>query len=662
MNSDPPARPWPRGRRRALPGLIAAFALLASPGVDARIPIEVFATLPRVEQMTLSPGGTHLAYVQRQDNEQFVVLHDAGSGKRDIVAREPQRGVTVDWLGWAGDTHLLVALQNHAAEDPAGATLLSVRSADRKVTVLRRERGLPSARSDGRRVGGQPYLRLLNSLPTDPEHVLVLDRSKSFYPEVIEVNVDSGRARTVQGSKPRAVDWLADRSGAVRVRVDYLADSGEIAVSTRAGERGSFSERWRYAIADRLGPHPLGFGSDAGVLFYRDLYEGRYAIYTLRLDDPEASPELAALDPEFDILGPLVASPDGSNVIGAHYGPHAPRTFYWNPDLDPLRGGIDAVLTGFDNELLGLSADANRYLVVSRTSFGAGRYYIGNRSDKTLAPVGDAYPELEYFDLPARRPVSFVTRSGREVFANLTEAPTATESSPLVIVQHGRDGRWDFGRLGAWVDTLAPPPADAFDPWVSLLASRGYRVLELQPRGSVGFGQDYWEPAENDRVAATAEAFAAAVDWLAEDGRVNPARVCLLTRAGGTLLGLAAVAAQPGRFRCMVSVGGVSDVGDLTGRRANSLIAAALAKEFGAFDPLARLTRADDLPGFLVLHGAADIVVPVRQSQNLAKRLQRAGAAIDYVEFAGADHAFTSSDTRRRVFNAIDDFLGQALR
>jgi dipeptidyl aminopeptidase/acylaminoacyl peptidase len=286
-------------------------------------------------------------------------------------------------------------------------------------------------------------------------------------------------------------------------------------------------------------------------------------------------------------------------------------------------------------------------------------YYLVDFAKKSADIVNEAYPLLVGVKLGAVRDFAYEARDKYALTAYLTLPPGAEEKKlPLVVMPHGGP---------EWRDT------PGFDWLAQFLASRGYAVLQPQFRGSTGFGQAHADAGRRQWGLRMQDDVTDGVRALIDKGIADPKRVCIVGWSYGGYAALAGATFTPELYACAASIAGVSDLPDMVGfefrsggRESNSLvywrdhIGAPTDPQVIANSPArsAGTVRA----AILLIHGVDDTVVPISQSQHMARALKTAGKSYELIELPGEDHwMMTSSSSRIRTLTELERFLGKYL-
>jgi dipeptidyl aminopeptidase/acylaminoacyl peptidase len=305
------------------------------------------------------------------------------------------------------------------------------------------------------------------------------------------------------------------------------------------------------------------------------------------------------------------------------------------------------------------SGDGSRWLVQAVHDVRSTEYYLWEPGDSALTHLFDAHPELNTYDLAAHEPFDFAARDGRQVSGYLLFPPgVAREDLPAVLLVHGGPAsRHEWG----WYDL--------YMPMAQWLASLGYLVVEVNYRGSSGYGMDHLTSGWRQWGARMQDDLHDAAAWAAERGYADPARVAIIGASYGGYAALVGASFTPEAFRCAVSINGPSNLITLM----NSIPAywaterARLVREIG--DPecdgdlmwsRSPLSRVDDVSRpVLLTHGARDARVKQVESDQFAEALRKRGVPCTYLVFPDEGHVFMKPATWATLLPAIGEFLAE---
>jgi len=253
------------------------------------------------------------------------------------------------------------------------------------------------------------------------------------------------------------------------------------------------------------------------------------------------------------------------------------------------------------------------------------------------------------------RTVSYRSRDGLTIPAYLTLPRGRPEQGlALIVMPHGGP----FAR-DSW----------GFETWVQFLASRGYAVLQPNFRGSTGYGRDYVERGFGQLGAGMIDDIEDGVAWLADQGVIDAARVCIMGASYGGYAALWGPIRSPQRYRCAISFAGVSDLRAIVRydsrfftatryyRNWRRRIEGEQGADLAAISPLNHAARLR-VP-LLIAHGERDWNVPPSHSRNLLRALARAGIEVESVFYSDEAHGFSRPENSADFLRRVETFLAR---
>jgi dipeptidyl aminopeptidase/acylaminoacyl peptidase len=657
--------------------LAAASLAQAHPADNTALPpLEAFAHLPRITRAALSPDGKQVAELRNLDDQTVLVTRDIDSDAEPrVVMRSDKHRFTIRWFKWVSDERLVVGTRGVGVGlmeiDHGEVGMISVR-ADGSGAFRLLERLSDFGSSSGYSSGGVALpTRVVDWMPGDGHHILVeIVEPGNVDASVYSVNVDNNGSKRVQREHPDISNWITDATH--RVRVGLRRRDGDVAVMVCDPDGSNWRVAWRYKTLSRDRVWPLGFGTDPNRLFVSADHQGRQAIFDVDLRDTQLPRLLRFSHPVVDVGGPLLHSNATGEVIGVWSGRVGTATdesagaaqesghvFIWVAAYRRPYEAVDLALPGRQNNLLSWSSNGRRALVHSTANGRPDQFFVARfeaAAPPQLQALTDPFPELALDQLVGKRPVRVEARDGRLLMALLTlpRGPVTTGLPAVVMPRSGLQGGDDA----------------RFDPWVEFLASRGYAVMQLEFRGSIGEGYEHmsgglqrWEPAMQDDITD-------ATQWLIRSGVADSSRVAIVGASYGGYAALMGVVRTPELYRCAVSLAGVTDLIELARRFwDNDTLRASFEQQIGdpdrdreqllATSP-ARLASRIKVP-VLLLHGTEDSTVPYSQSEAMAAALKATGKPHKLVTLAQGDHGLSRNEHRTAYLRELEGFLAENL-
>jgi dipeptidyl aminopeptidase/acylaminoacyl peptidase len=652
----------------------AALCSMLTPALSAPPPAEAYGRLPAISSASLSPDGKRLAievgFEYRaaepdSDLTAFRVLNiDTGKFEHTLA---PPKNHALRGVGWADDqrTYFFISTAANAKDLFSSATPIMFRGPRIEVsrtTVLSLATGATTTLMDGpehRKMVGLTNLRTPIEGDAGFGRMIAWGGTASAQSEprltVFRVNLDTGASDPVFSGSSATRGFMLDDRGQVTARIDINDRTNRWQLYTY--ENGK----------DRLILEDVSEGGQP-LRMYGLLPDGRLAAV-----DPHeggARDTLLAIDLKTGEKS-VLHSTEGSDIspwgdrwlnraVGVYWIDDLPKQYFFDAQLQEIYTAVQQVFPDGYAILSNWSRDRSRVLVFGEHANDAGAYYVYEHGAKKLRSVGKLYPALNTPEsLGDRQSIRFKARDGVSVPAYLT-LPVGVEHKqlPLVLLVHG-----------------GPHARDAFtfDWWASFLASRGYAVLQVNYRGSTGYGYDWFNAGRGrwgDGLMQTDVEDGA--DALVKMGTVDGSRICIMGGSYGGYAALAGATLTPERYACAVSVNGVSDLewmrnnveSGSQGRRGMSAEwwRKSMGEDVKHLRRVSPIENADKARApILILHGADDTVVPVAQGRDMHAKLRRAKKDVRYVELRGDDHWLSDAPTRTQMLKEMETFLAENL-
>ncbi len=644
--------------------IVAGFGL-ALPALGEQPPaalsVQSLFSNPTFSSPTLSDDGQTLAVIHSRGDVQVIATRPIAGGALTPVARVPDPDTRLNWLEWANSTRLLMSAH---ARNPDGVGMRS------RVTRLF------GVDANGENFGwlgkrwpyyGQMRIQafyqddVVHWTPDDPDYLLIQVASpyQGEWPRVMKMNVNTGHLRSAYPPKVGVREWFADKNGVVRAGVAYKEDKF-YELWTRIEPEGTFELTIRHDAfvhdEEFLGFH----AEDASKIYVHRALDGRTAVYEYDL----RAKRLGALvfsHPEVD-ADDLLRSPAGDwRVIGVRYATDSPQIHFLDAAAERERASLQAALSKEFGQSVQIypqsrSRDGNRQILHVSSDTQPPTYFVFDRALKQLFPLIDERPDIRREQLSATKRVTYQARDELAIPAYLT-LPRGREPTqlPLLVLVHG----------GPWSRDLIE-----WDREVQLFASRGFAVLQINFRGSTGFGVKHLEAGYRQWGQKIQDDITDGVKWAIAEGIADADRVGIYGGSFGGYATLAGLTKTPGLYRAGAAYASVTDIelllsddqwyswgvdwhetmvggerGDKERLRANS--------------PLRNVARVR-VP-VLLGHGVDDQRVHVRQSQRMAKALRDAGKDVQYLEFPDEIHGFVLEANRIRWYAALIAFFEKNL-
>ena len=637
------------GGHRFFPAAAIVGAILVAGSVAAQdvAPLAAYGALPAHELVEVSPSGDRLAYVTVIGEERALVINDLND--MSLIGGVRAGPVKLRNLGWVGENHVYV----YSTATQVGASIGLRRSelADASVYEIPTRRvSLALTNTPGvfAKVFGSPLVRTLNGEPA----LIVVGQGREGA-GLYRINLSTGVGREHVEPDRRGPPSLLDVNGEPAARVTYDGEQWEL--QSRRG--GFWRTVWRTdARIDT--PSLAGFGTTAGSVVLHGVIDGRpEGYYAIDLETGTVSDLPFEGRPNSLIHHPATKLLIGARTLGDD---DSVRWQFLDPAAERSWRSVQAAFRGKQVTLTSWSDDMRQIVAFTQGPDDAGTYQLVDLDRRTAEIVGEAYPDITGARVGEVRIISYEAADGMRIPGYLTLPPGVTDPRglPLIVFPHGGPAARDY--LG-------------FDWWAQAMASRGYAVLQPNFRGSDGLGTAHLEAGYGEWGRKMQTDLSDGVRWLASEGIIDPARVCIVGASYGGYAAMAGPTLDPGVYKCAVSVSGVSDLrlmvqweADQGGQRDSPVVrywnrfmgAERLGdRNLDTVSPAAQAAGAD--APILLLHGRDDTVVPFEQSRVFAEALRRAGKPYELIELPSEDHWLSRAATRQWMLTETVRFLEQ---
>ncbi|TLU64719.1 S9 family peptidase [Thalassotalea litorea] len=613
------------------------------------LPVEAFASKPDVSSVDLSPSGKYVASIVKVEGKytgSIVNVFNVDTGEESHhLFTDNSKFVLID-LNWANDETLLVSAKFPKRYGTVQAT--ETRLLQLNVVTGKSNNVIPRALYEKLRYIPQLQSQVIDYLPDEKDYILLqlAGMRASAEPSVYRIKLRGrgvGKFKVAQGAKEGVYQWLTDQQHNIRIAIRQ--DGSNYEILEQHPNRDGLRVLWSYQALSANSVWPLGFDEDSNVLYVRAYHEDKKAIFKVDLNDPLLKKELVFSNPDQDVGGQLRRDLESGRVVGI-------GNIYWDQSFATLKQSLDNALPSFRNYIIDFNSGASRYVVLSSSDVEPGVYYLGDRKAKTMEVIAARYNQLDPMVLVKREKISYQARDGLTIVGYLTlPQGSKGENLPTIIFPHGGP----ISRETA-----------GFDYWSQFLANRGYAVLQMDFRGSSGYGFDFmskgiagWGQAMQDDVEDGAL-------WLIEQGVTDPKRICILGASYGGYASLMGTIKSPELYQCAVSFAGVMDVKALVQHRQHFTNYEVALKQIGNdfeqlwdISPL-KYASAIDVP-VLLIHGKRDVSVPYQHSADMFNELEDEGKSVELITLDGGDHYLSNAENRLKAFTAIERFLASHL-
>jgi dipeptidyl aminopeptidase/acylaminoacyl peptidase len=626
------------------------LAFFWPPGAEATakspplIDRELFVGNPQIAHAQLSPSGSHIAFLKPYNNVLNIWV------KKTEAPFSAAYPVTVSTIrpirdySWSRDGTSILYFQDQGGNE--NFHLFAV------------DPFAPSSESPRDLTPYDDVRAELLCLPKErPTIVFVgLNDRDARYHDVYQIDISTGSRTLVQQNDTEIADWVFDRSGTLRIGLHTTADG-----TTQIFNIGPNGMTLMWSCSSEETVQPFCFHKD-GIRLYMATNKGTDVDLSrlVLLNTTTGEEEVVESDPENEVdFGAPLFSPATDDLVATLYEGDKERLYFTNEEWEQDFQRLKTKLPHSEIDLVSSSKDESLWIICARSDVDPETAYLYNRKNHQLDFLYKALPHLPSEHLSPMTPISYTARDSFTIHGYLTTPKgLKPENLPLVVMPHG--GPWARDTWG-------------YDRNAQLLSNRGYAVLQINFRGSTGYGKKFLNAGNKQWGDAMQNDITDGIEYLIHQGIVDAKRVAIFGGSYGGYATLAGLAFTPNVYAAGISYVGPSNL--LT-----------LLKSFPAYwasgksymdervgnpqnpEDIDRLKRQSPLfsaqnitAPLLVVQGANDPRVKKAESDQIVIALRTLGRDVEYIVAPDEGHGFACVENKMALAVAMEKFLAKHL-
>ena len=622
------------------------------------IPITHFSQMPTIAQPSVSPDGSKIASIFNTTDQTQVVISDYGSTELKTIVALGGEKYRIDNIAWANNQRVLVTVSQPYVAFGIRVRTTHIYSADLKgesVFELRRNRG-------GKQTANQFYFEsptLLSVLENDPAHILVTlrDERDDNYSSVFKVNVNTGDFSKYLPNANKIVGWSPDKNGDILLGIGVTGQRNDLTkiVYVRKDTNSDWKKVKTFTPYESETFDPVLYDAESNsIIVLSDHKLHKQALWKFDIATAEFSELLGEAPGTLDVSSAIVESKGNSRkVVGYRYIDNFVKRIFFDKEKLNISSQIESLFAkqGLKATLYDFDESETKYIVSAVSDNSPMKFYLYDKSKQNISYWFSQYPYLEGKKLAYVSAITFKARDGMELKGYLT-LPNNVENAPLVLFPHGGPYARDY---------------QYFDPFVQMMANQGYAVLQVNFRGSTGFGNKYETAGYHQWGKAMQTDLLDAVDWVKENGYADTSNACIAGASYGGYAALVAGFQTPDQFKCIISIAGVSDLNEQMSlwRKKGflSYIENAVKGEDESIKAISPIYHVDKFKvPVLLIHGKKDQLVSYRQSESMYDALKNADKEVEYQEFEYGTHHLNDANNRIKSMELMAEFLAEHLK
>jgi len=601
---------------------------------DPLIPMEDFFRNPEQSGFQLSPNGEYISFMKPWERRMNIFVQKIGAEEAVRVTSATERDIPAYF--WSGNERIVYLQDRGGDENYRLYAVSSDGTESRELTPFENTR-----------------VTIVDSLEEQDDFILIgMNRRDQRLFDVYRLNLETGELTLLEENPGDIAGWMTDHDGKLRVAVRSDGVNTSLLYRDREDEpfRNILTTDFRESVS------PLFFTFDNTKLYVAsNLGRDKSAIFVFNPRTVEHE-ELLFEHPDVDVSS-LFRSRKRKVITGTGFTTDRFRYHFFDEERAALQNELEERLPGDEVVVASMSRDETKVLVYAGSDRTRGTYFFFDRETKDFRKLAELAPWLPKERMAPMTPVSYVSRDGLTIHGYLT-LPLGREPKNLPVVIHPHGGPWVRDGWG-------------FDPQVQFLASRGLAVLQMNFRGSTGYGRAFWEAGFKEWGRSMQDDVTDGVLWLVEQGIADPKRVGIYGASYGGYAVLAGLAFTPDLYACGVDYVGVSNIFTLLetippywelGRQMLYEKIGHPEKDKELLEAASPVFHADRITAPLfVAQGANDPRVKKAESDQIVEALRSRGIEVEYMVKENEGHGFRNEENRFDFYRAMERFLATHL-
>ncbi len=600
-----------------------------------QIDVKTFFKNPDKINFKLSPSGDFISYLKPYKNRLNIYLRRVDSDSAIRVTSVKTRDI--NFYRWIDNETLVYAFNEKGDGNYHLIIVKKDGSGEKDITPFENTRAIFIQRLKNRK---NKILIALNK------------RDKSLF-DIYELNYQTGEYKLLEKNPGNVSSWLIDSEGKVRMAIQADGVNRKILYKKKGSKR--FITLLTTDFRNEFSP--IDFTADNRYL---------YAISNLNRDkaalvkyDPETNTEVEEIfsHPEVDIQSALISKIDNS-LLAARYTTWKRHYKFFKPEWIEIDKTIKEQLNDVDYRIADRNDSEKLLLIRTYSDRTMGSYYLFDVDSMSLRKIAEISPWLNADYLSRVETIRFRARDGLLINGYLT-LPVNKEPKNLPVIVNVHGGPWHRSTWG-------------FDYVSQFFANRGYAVLDVNYRGSTGYGKKFFEAGFKEWGGKMQDDITDGVNWLLEQGIADPDRIGIFGFSFGGYAALMGLATTPNLYACGIDYSGIISVENLyesippyykpflqmmyemIGDPINDK---KLLKRISPINLVDKIRKP-----VLIAQGANDNKVKKSEVDKFVKKLRANGVEVEYILKENEGHVFMNEENRIELFERIEKFLSKNMK
>lgn len=599
------------------------------------IPVEDFFKNPDMSSFQISPDGKHYSFTAPWESRMNIFVKEVGSDEAVRITHQKDRDIAGYF--WANNNRIVYLKDDDGDEN---FYLVAVDANGENLTPLTREKGVRT--------------QIIDDLEDDEDFMIIgLNKRNPQVFDAYRLNIITGDMEMIAENPGNIMGWMTDHEG--KLRVAYTSDGVNTSLLYRATEDEPFKTVLTTNFKEELSPHFFTFDNKK-LYASSNLGRDKSAIVIFNPETGEEEDVLFEND-QFDVDG-LSYSRKDKKLLAAVYNGVKRERYFFDDEYKSIFKKLSDQFPEMEIFITSLNKAEDKFILRTYGDKSLGDYYLYDRLTGDIEHIANPSPWIDEQVMATMHPISYTSRDGLTIYGYLTLPAGFTmetaQNLPVVVNPHG--GPWARDTWG-------------FNPEVQFLANRGYAVLQMNFRGSTGYGREFWEASFRQWGRKMQDDITDGVNWLIEKGIADKDRIAIYGASYGGYATLAGMAFTPELYACGIDYVGVSNLFTFM----NTIppywepLKEMMYEMVGnPEDPEDKLMLREASPVFhadkivkplYVAQGAQDPRVNKDESDQMVAAMKERGVEVEYLVKDNEGHGFRNEENRFEFYKAMEKFL-----
>jgi dipeptidyl aminopeptidase/acylaminoacyl peptidase len=599
------------------------------------IPITDLFKNPKNISLKLSPEENKIALLKSWNNRLNIFVRNMDTNEEIQITKE--NDTNVESFFWISETKILYVIDTYGNDNNALISVSLNGNSRKELTNSKKSTSY-----------------VINVLPEFEDEIIIQtnERDQSLF-DVYRLNLNSGEKKIIGQNPGNVTHWLTDNNGKLRVAVK--SDGVSNIILYRKTETEKFKEVKKVKFTDKF--FPVLFTDNNKYLYV--LSNEKSDRTALIKYDIANNYEIEVLyeHPEVDVEY-IFYSEKKKSITGVSYQTWKREFTFWDEERAEIQRKLQSKIPNMELNKVSSNKNEDKFSIIAKSDKSFGAYYLYDVQKDTLIKISEISPWLNDSQFSNMKPIQFKSRDGLTINGYLTLPKMAImKNLPAVILPHG--GPWHRDKWG-------------FNKEVQFLANRGYVVLQVNYRGSVGYGKKFWSASFKEWGGTIQNDITDGVNWLVKQGIVDKNRIGIMGSSFGGFSALSGVSKNPNLYQCGVSQAGITDILTFletippTWTPFRAMLYEMIGdhvKDEKMLKAQSPFYNADKIKAPLfIAHGINDSKVKKSDVDEFVKKLEDNGVKVKYMVKDNEGHGFKKEENKIEYYKEVELFLAKHLK